>query len=155
MLDIRAIRPSSSPWASAVMLVRKKDEKLHFCTDLRKLNQLTIKDAYSIPCIEETLNCLKGAVWFTSLDLKPGYWQVKMSVDRKALTAFTVGPLSFYECKCMPFGLTNVPATFQCLIEMCLRELQLTSCIIYLDDIVVFAEIPWDTCHGWEPCFLD
>ena len=95
MLDIRAIRPSSSPLASAVMLVRKKDCKLHFCIDFRKLNQLTIKDAYSIPHIEETLDCLRGAVWFTSLDLKSGYWQVKMSEESKAITGFMMDVLGF------------------------------------------------------------
>ena len=71
-----------------------------------------IKDAHSPPQIEETLNCLKGAEWFTSLDLKSGYWQVEMEEDSKALTAFTVRLLGFYECKRMSFRLTNAPATF-------------------------------------------
>ena len=136
------------------MLVRKKDGKLGFCIDLRKLNQLTIKDAYSIQCIDETLDCLKGAVWFTSLDLKLGYWQVKMSEGSKALTTFTVDPLGFYECKGMPFGLTNVPTTFQGLMETCLGEIQLTWCIIYLEDIVVFAETPWEHLQWLRAMFL-
>ena len=92
MLDVGAIQPSNSPWASAVVLVHKKDGKLSFCTDLRKLNSRTIKDAHSLPQIEETLDCLNGAEWFTSLDLKSGYWQVEMEEYSKALTAFTVGP---------------------------------------------------------------
>ena len=113
MLEIGAISESKSPWASAVVLVRKKDGSLRFCIDLRKLNARTIKDAYSLPRIEETLDCLNGAQRFTSLDLKLGYWQVELDEVSKGLTAFTVGPLGFYQCKCMPFGLTNTPATFQ------------------------------------------
>ena len=95
MLEIGAISESKSPWASAVVLVRKKDGSLRFCIDLRKLNARTVKDAYSLPRIEETLDCLNGAQWFTSLDLKLGYWQVELGKESKALTAFTVGPLGF------------------------------------------------------------
>ena len=81
---------------------------MRFCIDLRKLNVRTVKDAYSLPRIEETLDCLIGAQWFTSLDLKLGYWQVELDEESKALTAFTVGPLGFYQCEHMPFGLTNM-----------------------------------------------
>ena len=136
MIQVRAIRCSNSPWASAVVLVRKKDGSLHFCIDLRRLNAKMIKDAYSLPCIDETLDCLGGAIIFTSLDLKSGYWQVEMDEESKALTTFTVGPLGFYECERMPFGLMNAQATFQCLMESCLGELHLNWCIIYLDDIL-------------------
>ena len=123
MLEIGAISESKSPWASVVVLVRKKDGSLRFCIDLRKLNARTVKDAYSLPRIEETLfECLNGAQWFTSLDLRSGYWQVELDEESKALTAFTVGPLGFYQCEHMPFGLTNVPATFQRLMESCSRR---------------------------------
>lgn len=142
MLDIGAIRKSSSPWASAVVLVTKKDGSLRFCIDLCKLNNRTVKDSYALPRIEETLECLSGAKWFTSLDLKSGYWQVEMSEECKEMTAFTVGPLGFYECERMPFGLCNAPATFQRLMEMCLGELHLSWCIIYLDDIIIFSKTP-------------
>ena len=77
-----------------------------------------------------------------SLDLKSGYWQVEMDKESKPLTAFTVGPLGFYECERMPFGLTNAPATFQHLMESCLGELHLSWCIMYLDDIIVFSKTP-------------
>ena len=73
--------------------------------------------AYGLPRINETLDCLNGAQWFSSLDLKSGYWQVKLDEESKPLTAFTVGPLGFYKCECMLFGLTNAPATFQQLME--------------------------------------
>ena len=88
------------------------------------------------------LDCLNGAVWFTSLDLKSGYWQVEVEEDCKALTAFTVGPLGFYECERMPFRLTHTPSTFQHLMESCLGNLHLQYCIIYLDDIIVFSKTP-------------
>ena len=153
MIEVGAIRKSSSPWASAVVLVRKKDGSLQFCIDLRKLNARTIKDAYSLPRIDETLDCLGGATIFTSLDLKSGYWQVEMEEDSKPLTAFTVGPLGFYECERMPFGLTNAPATFQCLMENCLGELHLSWCIIYLDDIIVFSDNPADHLQRLQGVF--
>ena len=142
MLEIGAIRKSNSPWASAVVLVRKKDGSLRFCIDLHKLNSRTIKDAYSLPRIDETLDCLGGSIIFTSLDLKSGYCQVEMDEMSKQLTAFTVGPLGFYVCERMPFGLNNAPATFQRLMESCLEELHLNWCIIYLDDIIVFSKTP-------------
>ena len=142
MLDIGAIRRSNSPWASPVVLVRKKDGTLRFCIDLRKLNARTVKDAYSIPRIEDALDSLNGACIFTSLDLKSGYWQVELDDESIPLTAFTVGPLGFYECVRMPFGLTNAPATFQRLMESCLGDLHLSWCIIYLDDIIIFSKDP-------------
>ena len=79
---------------------------------------------------------------FTSLDLQSGYWQVELTEASRPLTAFTIGPLGFYECVWMPFGLTNAPATFQCLMESCLGEMHLKWCIIYLDDIIIFSKMP-------------
>ena len=79
------------------------------------------------------LHCLNGTEWFTSLDLKSAYWQVEMEEDCKALTAFTVGPLGFYECKRMPLGLTNAPVTVQHLMQSSLGNLHLQYCIIYLN----------------------
>ena len=139
MLDIGAIHKLHSPWVSAVVLVQKKDGDLRFCIDLRKLNEQIIKDAYSLLQIHETLDSLQGSWWFSSLDLKSGYWQVEMDEESTPLTAFTVGPLGFYECKRMPFRLTNAPAMFQKLMETCLGDLNLHWCIIYLDDIVIFS----------------
>ena len=139
MLDLGAIRPSDSPWCSAVVLVKKKNGELRFCIDLRKLNLRTVKDAYSLPKIDETLERLKGSCVFSSLDLKSGYWQVEIDEENKKYTAFTLGPLGFYECNRMPFGATNAPATFQRLMKSCLGDLNLNWCIIYLDDVVVYA----------------
>ena len=99
-----------------------------------------LKDVYSLPRIDETFDCLNGVEWFSSLDLKLGYWQVEMVEDSKALTAFTIRSFGFYECECMPFGLTNAPATFQWLMLSCLGNLHLHYCIIYLDDVIVFSK---------------
>ena len=140
MLDLGAIRPSNSPWASAIVLVRKKDGRLRFCIDLRRLNNRTVKDAYSLPKIESILDSLIGAQIFSTLDLKAGYWQVEMAEECKAYTAFTCGPLGFYECDTMPFGATNAPATFQRLMHDCLGDLNLNWCIVYLDDIIIFSD---------------
>ena len=142
MVEVGAIRRIFSPGASAVVLVRKKDGGLRFCIDLCKLNNRTVKDGYSLPWIEDTLDCLHGAVWFSTLDLKSSYWQVELEEEAKPLTAFTMGPLGIWECKHMHFGLTNAPATFQRLMESCLGELHLNWCIIYLDDIIVFSRTP-------------
>ena len=101
-----------------------------------------MKDTYSLPRIEDSLESLNGSCIFTSIDLKAGYWQVEMDQESIPLTAFTVGPLGFYECVKMPFGLTNAPATFQRLMETCLGDLHLNWCIIYLDDVVIFSRMP-------------
>ena len=90
MLRVGAVRKSVSPWTSPVVLVQKKDGSLRFCIDLRKFNSRTLKDAYSLLRIEESLDCLNGAIIFTSLDLKEGYWQVEMEENSIPYTAFTV-----------------------------------------------------------------
>ena len=144
MEEIGAIRRLNSPWASPIVLIKKKDGSLCFCIDLWQLNARTIKDTYSLPRIEVSLDCLNGASIFTFLDLKSGYWQVKLEDESIPLTAFTVGLLGFYECMWMPFGLTNAPATFQHLMESCLGEMHLNWCIIYLDDVIIFSKTPED-----------
>jgi hypothetical protein len=102
MLDAGAIRESHSPFASPIVLVRKKDGSLRMCVDYRKLNNQTVKDSYALPRIEETLDALHGAKWFSSLDLQSGYWQVEVAEEDKFKTAFTT-PLGFFECNRMPF----------------------------------------------------
>ena len=142
MLKLGAIKKSYSPWSSSIVLVQKKDGTLRFCIDLRELNNRTIKDNYSLPRIEHHLEQLIGATWFTTLDLKSGYWQVELDEEAKPLTAFTVGPLGFYECETMPFGAVNAPATFQRLMDSCLGDLNLKWCVVYLDDIIIYAKTP-------------
>ena len=140
METLGVIRKSQSPYASNVVIVRKKNGALRFCLDLRHLNLLTIPDCYSLPRIDSTLDILTGSRWFSCLDLKSGYWQVPLAEEDKCKTAFTVGPLGFWECERMPFGLTNAPATFQRLMENCMGDLHLNYCLLYLDDIIIFSK---------------
>lgn len=139
MLACGAIRESHSPYSSNVVLVRKTDNSLRFCLDFRRLNRRTVRDQYAIPRIDESLDCLAGSKWFSKLDLRSGYWQVELEEHDKAKTAFSLGPLGFYECNRMPFGLTNAPATFQRLMERCMGDLNFRECLIYLDDILIFS----------------
>ena len=140
METLGVIRKSQSPYASNVVIVRKKNGALRFCLDLHHLNGLTMPDCYSLPQIYSTLDVLAGSRWFSCLDLKSGYWQVPLAEEDKCKTAFTVGPLGFWECERMPFGLTNAPATFQCLMENCMGDLHLNYCLLYLDDIIIFSK---------------
>ena len=140
MLDAGVIRPSNSPWCNAVVLVRKKDGSLHFCIDFRRLNSLTVKDSHPLPRICETLESLAGAAHYTTIDMNSGFWQVPMDDESKQYTAFTLNSMGLYECKSMPFGLCNAPPTFQRLMLNCLGELNLTYCLIYLDDVIIFSK---------------
>ena len=142
MLDAGVIQPSNSPWCNAVVLVRKKDGSLRFCIDFRKLNFLTVKDSHPLPRICETLESLAGAAHFSTFDMNSGFWQVPMDKESKRYTAFTLGTMGLYECESMPFGLCNAPPTFQRLMQNCLGELNLTYCLIYLDDVIVFSDMP-------------
>ena len=139
MLEAGAIRPSSSPFSSNIVVVRKKDGSIRFCVDFRKLNNKTVKDAYAIPRIEDTLHLLAGARYFTKLDLRSGYWQVELREQDKKKTAFQVGTMGFFKFNRMPFGLCNAPATFQRLMERCMGEMNLRDCLIYLDDVIIFS----------------
>ena len=98
MLEAEAIRPSQSPYSSNVIIVRKKDGTIHLCIDFRKLNLRTVKDAYALPRIEDSLHLLVGSKYFTKLDLKAGYWQEELKEEDEQKTAFQVGNLGIYEC---------------------------------------------------------
>ena len=132
------IQPSKSPWASPVVLVRKKDNTLRFCVDYRKVNELTKKDAYPLPRVDDTLETLSGSKWFSTLDLLSGYWQVEVEECDRDKTAFVMKE-GLYEFKVMPFGLSNALATFQRLMDLTLAGLQWSHCLVYLDDIIVMG----------------
>lgn len=138
MLEDDVIQPSNSPWASPVVLVRKKDNTLRFCVDYRKLNSVTKRDVYPLPRIDDTLDRLRHARYFSSLDLKSGYWQIEVDERDREKTAF-VTPDGLYEFKALPFGLCCAPATFQRMMDSVLSGLKWQSCLVYLDDVVVFS----------------
>ncbi|CAH8628181.1 unnamed protein product [Schistosoma guineensis] len=141
MLEKKIIVPSSSPWASPIVLVKKKDSSLRLCVDYRRLNAITKRDSFPLPRIDATLDAMKGARWFSTLDLASGYWQVEVRPQDRKKTAFVV-PNGLYEFQVMPFGLTNAPATFQRLMQTVLQGLVPHQCLIYLDDIIIYGNTP-------------
>lgn len=150
MLDMGVIQPSESPWASPIVLVRKKDGGLRFCVDYRRLNDLTTKDAFPLPRIDDTIELLKGARHFSTLDLASGYWQVEMDEASRAQTAFTTHA-GLFEFNVLPFGLCNAPSTFQRLMQHVVGDLR--YCLCYLDDIIVFSSTPQEHLAHLEQVF--
>ena len=138
MLQQDIIEPAHGPWSSPIVLVKKKDGSTRFCVDFRRLNDLTRKDAQPLPRIDDTLDALTGACWFSTLDLASGYWQVEVDPDDREKTAF-VTPFGIHQFRVMPFGLCNAPGTFQRLMELVLAGLNWTTCLVYLDDIIIFS----------------
>ena len=136
------IEDSTSPWSSPLVIVPKKDGKLRICTDYRRLNEVTEKDAYPLPLVSECLTSLSGGRYFNTLDLAQGYHQVRLAEPDKAKTAFSTRR-GLKHWNVMPFGLCNAPGTFQRLMEVVLNGLQWERLILYLDDVIVFAST-WD-----------
>ena len=152
MLAQGVIEPGQSPWASPVVLVRKKDGSLRFCVDYRKLNSVTKFDAYPLPRVDETLDTLAGAQWFSTLDLISGYWQVGLTPEAKVKSAFCVRS-GLYLWRVMPFGLCNAPSTFERLMETVLQGLHWKECLVYLDDIVIFGRTPQELLQRMDDVF--
>ncbi|UYV75671.1 hypothetical protein LAZ67_13000963 [Cordylochernes scorpioides] len=130
MLTEGIIRPSSSPWSFPVILVKKRDGKYRFCVDYRKLNNVTVKDVYPIPRIDEVMDTLQGSTYFSAIDLRSGYWQVEVEERDKEKTAFTTAH-GLYEFNVMPFGLCNAPATFERNMENMLGNLRWQICLCF------------------------
>ncbi|UYV76114.1 hypothetical protein LAZ67_13002577, partial [Cordylochernes scorpioides] len=139
MLERKVIQPSESPWSAPVVLVKKKDGTWRFCVDFRRLNHITKKDVYPLPRIDDVLDHLSSARYYSTMDLKTGYWQVEVDERDREKTAF-VTPDGLYEFMVMPFGLCNAPATFERMMDNVLMGLKWNICLCYLDDIVVYSD---------------
>ncbi|KAL6463768.1 hypothetical protein MHYP_G00281590 [Metynnis hypsauchen] len=139
LLAAGIIRESRSPYASPIVLARKKSGQLRMCVDYRTLNRHTIPDQYAVPLIDEALDCLNGSKWFSVLDLRSGYYQIPMAEDDQEKTAF-ICPLGFFQFERMPQGVTGAPATFQRLMERAVGDMHMLEVIVYLDDLIVFGK---------------
>ena len=130
--------PSDSPWGSPVVLVTKKYGFTYFCVDYHRLNSLTIKDAYPLPRIDDSLRLLGNQQWFSTMDLDSGYWQVAMSPEAKRKAAFVTNE-GLFQFRVMPFGLCNAPATFEFLMDQVLCGMRWSRCLVYLHDVISFG----------------
>ena len=137
-LEAGIIEPSNSEWAAPVLFVPKKDGRLRFCVDYRKLNEMTLKDSYPLPRMDDCIDSLGHAEYFTTLDAYSGYWQMYIRKQDRSKTAF-VTHSGTYQYIRMPFGLTNAPASFQRALDMILTNYKWKTCLVYLDDIIVFS----------------
>jgi len=148
MLESKIISPSRSPWAFPIVLVKKKTGEYRFCVDYRKLNDLIDKaggeDRYPLPLIDDLIGHLEGNEMFTTLDLMSGYWQIPLKEEDKAKTAF-VTPEGLYQFEVLPFGLSTAPRAFQRTMDCVLAGLKWSTCLVYLDDIVVKSKLNTDS----------
>jgi len=138
MMQHDLIEPAASPWAANVVLVRKKDGSHRLCIDYRALNSVTYKDTYPLPHIDTCLGSMDGAVWFSTLDLRSGYHNIPIKETDKDKTAF-ITRRGCFRYKVLPFGCSTAPSVFQRLMDLVLCGLTYITCLVYLDDIIVYA----------------
>lgn len=152
MLKSNVIRKSSSPYSSEVVLIRKKDGPWRFCIDYRMLNLYTVSDPFPLPRISDLLHSIRKSKYFIALDLRAGYWQIKMNENDIAKTAFRTHR-GLYEFLVMPFGLKTAPATFQRTMEQIIGDLRWKGVLVYLDDILIHGETEFEVLNNLEVVF--
>ena len=154
LLERGQIEESTSPWSSPVVLVKKKDKTMRFCIDYRRLNAITVKDAFPLPRIEEIFDQLSDAIYFTKFDFKSGYFQVPLSKKDRPKTAFSTRD-NHYQFTVLPQGITNGPATFQRIINHILGPTRWRYALAYIDDIIIYSRTFYDHLeHVNEICQL-
>ena len=139
LLDKGFIRPSSSPWGAPILFVKKKDGSHRMCIHYRELNKVTVKNRYPLPRIDDLFDQLQGASWFSKIDLRFGYHQMRVREEDVQKTAFRTR-YGHYEFVVMPFGLTNAPAAFMDLMNRVCRPMLDRSVIVFIDDILVYSK---------------
>ncbi|KAJ9563463.1 hypothetical protein OSB04_008623 [Centaurea solstitialis] len=139
LLDKGFIRPSTSPWGAPILFVKKKDGSMRMCIDYRELNKLTVKNRYPLPRIDDLFDQLQGAAWFSKIDLRSGYHQLKVREEDVHKTAFRTR-YGHFEFIVMPFGLTNAPAAFMDLMNRVCRPMLDRSVIVFIDDILIYSK---------------
>ena len=152
LLKIGVIRKSDSPWASPTVMVTKKDGAVRLCIDYRKLNEVTRKDGYPLPRLDDCVDLVSGRKFFSTLDVQMAYHQVEVAPESMCKTAFCTY-LGLYEYTRLPFGLVNAPATFQRMISSVLAELLNRSVLAYLDDVIVYSYTETDHVRHLDEVF--
>ena len=146
MLESGVIEEHRGPWASPVLLVKKKDGSWRFCIDYRRLNDVTVSDVYPIPRIDRILQSMNGSKFFSVLDLASGYWQIGMDPESASKAAF-VTPSGQYAPKVITFGLKNAPAAFQRALNQVLGKMVGKFCFVYIDDVIIFSKTFEEHCE--------
>jgi transposase InsO family protein len=138
MIAMDVIEPCSGPWASPIVLIPKPDGSIRFCVDYRRLNSVTRKDSYALPRMDDCIDSLGDAKYFSTLDANAGYWQISVTAEDQEKTAFT-SHRGLYKFKRLPFGLVTAPATFQRAVDVILSTVRFQCALTYLDDIIVYS----------------
>ena len=128
-MDLGYCRPSNSPWPSPVCMVRKKDGSYRYCVDYRRMNSVTIEDAFPVPDVKDALDSLRGAKYFATIDLLSGYWQLGMTQRARERSAFCTRR-GLYQFTRMSFGLSNAPASFSRIMQIILQDLLYVCCML-------------------------